>query len=287
MAPKAHVSKEKKEVVKKFTELVKKYPIVGSVNMEGLPTPQLQNMRAQLRNKVEIFMGKKRLMKIALQQAEKDNPGISKIIDYLKGMPALIFTSENPFTLYKTLQKNKSNAPAKAGQEAPNDVIVPAGPTGFAPGPIISELGGVGIKAGIENGKVIVKEDSKVISAGEEFSGKLASILARLGIEPMEIGLDLVATYEGGEIFTKDILAVDEQEYIDAIQRDAVAAFNLAMFINYPTADTIVPMVSKAASDARNLAINGTVLEKDVIEAIVAKAQRQAQGVATKVPEAQ
>jgi large subunit ribosomal protein L10 len=287
MAPKAHVSKEKKEVVKKFTELVKKYPIVGSVNMEGLPTPQLQNMRAQLRNKVEIFMGKKRLMKIALQQAEKDNPGISKIIDYLKGMPALIFTSENPFTLYKTLQKNKSNAPAKAGQEAPNDVIVPAGPTGFAPGPIISELGGVGIKAGIENGKVIVKEDSKVISAGEEFSGKLASILARLGIEPMEIGLDLVATYEGGEIFTKDILAVDEQEYIDAIQRDAAAAFNLAMFINYPTADTIVPMVSKAASDARNLAINGTVLEKDVIDAIVAKAQRQAQGVATKVPEAQ
>lgn len=287
MAPKAHVSKEKKEVVKRFKELMKNYPIVGSVNMEGLPTPQLQNMRAQLRGKVDIFMGKKRLIKIALQQAEKENPGISKLIEHLKGMPALIFTSENPFTLYKTLQKNKSNAPAKAGQEAPNDVIVPAGPTGFAPGPIISELGGVGIKAGIENGKVIVKEDSKVINAGEEFSGKLASILARLGIEPMEVGLDLVATCESGEIFTKDILAVDEQEYIDAVQHDAMAAFNLAMFISYPTADTIIPMVTKAASNARNLAINGTIFEKDVIDAIIAKAQRQAQGVATKVPEAQ
>ncbi|MFW6230519.1 MAG: 50S ribosomal protein L10 [Nanoarchaeota archaeon] len=283
---KAHVSQAKKEVVKKFKELIKKYPIVGSVNMEGLPTPQLQSMRAQLRDKVDIFMGKKRLMKIALNEVAKEKEGLDKLIDHLKGMPALIFTSENPFTLFKTLQKNKSSAPAKAGQEAPKDVVVPAGPTGFAPGPIISELGGVGIKAGIENGKVIVKEDSKVISAGETFSGKLASLLTRLGIEPMEIGLDLVATYEDGEIFTKDILAVDEQEYIDTVERFAAQAFNLAMFVEHPTAQTIGPLITKASQNARNLAINAPVFEADVMAEIVQKAQRQAQGVATKVPEA-
>ncbi len=286
MAPLAQISKEKKRVVDSYVKLIDSYPIVGCVNMEGLPTPQLQKMREQLRGKVEILMGKRRLINIALDRAEEKKPGIGKLKEYLKGMPALIFTSENPFTLYKTLQRNKSGAPAKAGQESPKDVVVPAGPTGFAPGPIISELGSVGIKAGIENGKVIVKEDSIVIKSGEAFSGKLASILGRLGIEPMEIGLDLTATFEDGEVFTKDVLAVDEQEYLDTISRFSTEAFNLSMFIEYPTKDNITHMISQAYNESMNLAVNAPVYEKEVMERIIAKAQSQAQGLASKTPDA-
>lgn len=284
MAPKAQISKQKRKVIETYVDLISKYPIVGSVNMEGLPTAQLQKMRAQLRGKVEIVMAKRRLIKIALKEAEKVKPGVSKLDPYLKGMPALIFTKENPFSLYKTLQKNKSNAPAKSGQEAPSDVVVPEGPTSFAPGPIISELGNVGIKAGIENGKVIVKEDSTVIKEGEKFNAALASLLTRLGIEPMEIGLDLVATFEDGDVFTKSILAVDEKEYMDNISTLASQAFNLAMFVDYPCSDTIVPMISKAAGDARNLAVNKTVFEKDIIGMILGKAEREALGVSSLVP---
>ncbi len=286
MAPLAKISEEKKKVVDNYLRLIDSYPIVGCVNMEGLPTPQLQKMREQLRGKVDIFMGKRRLIKIALEEAKSKKPGIDKLADHLKGMPALIFTSENPFTLYKTLQKNKSSAPAKEGQESPKDVVVPAGPTGFAPGPIISELGSVGIKAGIENGKVIVKEDSTVIKEGDKFTGKLASILTRLGVEPMEIGLDLTATYEDGEIFTKNILAVDEQEYLDTISRFSTEAFNLSMFVTYPTKDNITHLLSQAYSRSANLAVNAPVYEKDVIDKIIAKAQSQAQGLASKAPDA-
>ena len=285
MAPRAQIPEAKKKVVKHYVDLIKQYPIIGSVKMEGLPTAQLQKMREQLRGKVDIVMAKSRLIKIALDQVESEKPGISKLKDYMRGMPALIFTKDNPFALYKTLQKNKSGAPAKAGQEAPKDVVVPAGPTGFAPGPIISELGGVGIKAGIENAKVVIKADSTVIIEGEIFSQKLAGILTRLGIEPMEIGLDLVATYEDGEIFTKSTLNVDEDEYRQNIQMFASEAFNLAMFVAYPTSDTLVPMFVKAASESRNLAVNAPIYENDVIDMILAKAQAQAQSVASEVPE--
>ncbi len=284
--PKPHISEAKKNVVKKYVEMIKAYPIIGSVNMEGMPTAQVQNMREQLRGKVEIVMAKQRLMKIALKNCETDKPGISKLADHLKGMPALLFTKENPFSLYKSLQKNKSSAPAKGGQEAPNDVVVPAGPTGFAPGPIISELGEVGIKAGIENGKVIVKSDSLVIKAGETFSASLASLLSRLGIEPMEIGLDLVATYEDGDIYTKSVLAVDEDEYLNNITDNATQAFNLAMFIGYPCEETIGPLLTKAVTEARNLAINENIYTKDVMDALLGKAQRQAMGLASVAPEA-
>jgi len=66
-------------------------------------------------------------------------------------MPALLFTKENPFKLYNKLQKSKSSAPAKAGQTAPSEIVVPKGPTPFAPGPIIGELGALGIKTAVEN----------------------------------------------------------------------------------------------------------------------------------------
>ena len=74
---------------------------------------------------------------------------------HLKGMPALIFTKENPFSLFKTLKKSKTNAPAKANQTAPFDLIVPKGPTSFAPGPVIGELAILGIKSGVEINEII------------------------------------------------------------------------------------------------------------------------------------
>ena len=94
-------------------------------------------------------------------------------------------------------------------------------------------MGQVGVKAGIEAGKVAVKEDSVVAKEGSTINSQLASLLTRLGIEPMEIGLNLVAAYEGGSIFDKKILAVDEQEYIDNVTQASRWAFNLAMEIAF------------------------------------------------------
>ena len=45
--------------------------------------------------------------------------------------------------------------------------MIPAGPTPFAPGPIIGELGMLKIKAGIEAGKVVIKEDAHVAKKGD------------------------------------------------------------------------------------------------------------------------
>src|SRR3989338_4447040 len=156
----AHVAEYKKKIVADLVRQLVSSPIIGAVDMENLPAPQLQKMRAQLRGKVSFAMTKRRLMKIAIAQAKEKKKGVEEIEKYLKGMPALIFTNENPFKLYRMLEKNKSPAPAKAGQTAPRDIIVPAGPTSFAPGPIIGELGQIGIRTGVEGGKVSVKSDS-------------------------------------------------------------------------------------------------------------------------------
>jgi large subunit ribosomal protein L10 len=269
----AHVSQEKKDVVKEFATLIDKYKYVGAVNMENLPAKTMLKMRSQLRGSVLIKMSKRRLLTVALEQSKREN--MAQLIPHLKGMPALIFTQESPFKLFKTLKKNKSSAAIKGGQVAPKDIIVPAGPTSFAPGPVIGELGAVGIKSGVEGGKVAIKEDSKVASEGDVVSPALAALLTRLGIEPMEIGLDLRAVYEDGEILTKSVLDIDEDKYIMDITNCASQAFNLAVNSAYACSETITTLVQNAFSESRNLAINEDILTDITAGDTLSKAQSQ------------
>ena len=266
----------KKEIVKKLVNLIKEYPICGVVDLENLPSLQLQRMRQNLKGKAVVFMAKGRLIKIAVDEVAKDNPGIVKLKEVVGGMPAMIFTKDNPFKLYKILQKSKSSAPAKAGQAAPNDIYVKAGKTAFAPGPIIGELGQLGIKAGIEDGKVAIKEDKLVVKDGGVINAKTAEILARLGIEPMEVGLNLRGLLEGGVIFDKKVLAVDDEVYKSNIQIAYTETMNLAIKLGYVTKDTIKTLLSKAARDASALADSQDIITKDNIGKILAKAEAQA-----------
>lgn len=272
---KAHVAPYKKEIVTNLVNLFRDNPIIGVVNMENLPAPQLQQMRAQLRGKFYITMTKRRLMKLAIEESKSKKKNIEQIEAHLGGMPALIFTKENPFKLSKTLGKSKSPAPAKAGQTAPRDIMVNKGATSFAPGPIIGELAMAGIKAGVEGGKVAIKEDVVVVKAGEKIKPKVAEILTRLGIQPMEVGLDLVAVYENGLIYTRDVLSVDESEYKSRLSNASRWAFNLANYVAYPAKETIKVLLGKAFNDAKAIGVSQNILEKGIIDSLLAKAQMQ------------
>jgi large subunit ribosomal protein L10 len=279
----AHVSQKKKEIVKHVVEQLKESPIIGIVNMQSLPAQQLQAMREKLRKDVYLFMTKKRLMKIAFEQLEAEKPGISKLAEYFRGMPALLFTKENPFKLFKILKKNKSPAPAKPGQIAPNDIVVNAGPTNFAPGPIIGELGKFGIKTGVENGKLAIKNDTTVCKEGEVISDGLASILTRLGIQPMEVGLDLVAIYEKGVIFTKKVLDVDEEQFISDLQKLARDAFALSVEIGFTTKDNVEYLISKAHKEAFSLGLEAVIPTADNIDQLLIKATQQGNALKSKI----
>ena len=276
----AHVSDYKKKTVKEFSDLIKEYPIVGALDMENLSALQLQKMRQQLRGKVLIKMTKRRLLKYAFDAIKKDKKNIEQLVPHLKGMPAVLFTKENPFSLYKKIEKSKSKAPAKPGQKAPNDIVVPAGPTPFAPGPIISELGSVKIKAGIDKGKVVIKEDSLVAKEGDVINDTLASVLSRLGITPMEVGLNLTAVYEDGDIYTKDVLAIDEEEYVNNVAKAHSWSLNLAVFAGIPSKDTIELLLAKAFNDSKALALSENILADIVVEQLVGKAEAGAKSLA-------
>ena len=241
----------KQSRVKEIQDLVNKHKVIGIVDMENLPALQFMRMTRQLRGKAKIFMVKKRLIRIAFKNVKKEK--FDHFVDSMKGMPALIVSNEDPFKLYKEINKSKSSAAAKPGQIAPKDLVAPAGPTPFAPGPIIGELGQLGIKTGVEGGKVAIKEDKVLAKEGSVISDKAASLLAKLGVEPMEIGLNVLAIYDNGMIYTKDVLGIDEEQVLAELKQVAWESLAVALEIGYITKDTIQPLIIKAVREASAL----------------------------------
>jgi large subunit ribosomal protein L10 len=278
-----HVSEEKQQTVRELVKLIDESPVVAVVDMEQLPARNLASMRTKMRGKVHIVMTKKRVIQKAIEASKR--PEIGALKAHLKGMPALLFTKENPFSLFKTLKANQSKAPIKAGQVAPMDLAVQAGPTNFPPGPIIGELGGMGIKAGIDQGKVVIKADAVVAREGQVVSEKVAGFLSKMGMEPMRIGLKLTAAYENGEILDGKVLDIDETKFMADLQFCALAAKNLAFNATITLPENIEALIQKGHYDAAGLALEASLLTDDNSRAILAKAYWQAMGVAKYLPE--
>ncbi len=279
MAKTSKASPAKKAVVKKIVTLGKQYPIIGLLNMENLPAGSLLQMKKQLRGKVELVMTRKTLIQHGLKELKLQNG--EQLLGKITGMPALMFTKENPFALYKIIKKSKTPAAAKAGQLSPRDIVLQPGPTPFTPGPVISEFAQLGIKAGVEAGKVAIKQETTVVKEGEPINAKLASMLQRLGIEPMEIGLDLACVYEKGIIYPRSVLDIDEDKFMADLMGAVSGAFNLAIDITFINKDTIETLLGKAHREAKAVGVEGSVMEPELVEEILANAQRQAKAVAS------
>jgi len=270
----------KKEEVKRLQQELQHFNIIGIADMTSMPSPQLQKLRSTLKDSVKISMTKTRLLTLAIDNLTGKIPGIEELKKHLHGMPALVLTNDNPFKLAKILNKNKSTAPAKPGQLAPYDIFVPAGPTPFSPGPVIGELGSLGIKATIQEGKVTIKEDTLAAKEGEEISAGLAAMLTKLSIEPMEIGINLLATLEKGTIYSKSILSIDETVYLNNLKLAARRSFNLTLAIAYPTKQAIKLLLNKAALNADSLANSRNILTSKTAGKQLTKAEREAKTLA-------
>ena len=80
-------------------------------------------VRKVLRGNAEIFVVKNTLATRAMKQAGIKNA--EELMGHLTGQNALLFSNLDPFKLYLMLEKNRVSLAARAGDIAPNDIIVP------------------------------------------------------------------------------------------------------------------------------------------------------------------
>lgn len=279
----AHVAEWKKEEVKELKSLIDSHEVIGIVNLVDIPAKQLQKMRQSLNGKAIIRMSKKNLIDLAFKDCNDKKENIIDLSNHMDGQPAIVFTNMNPFKLFKILEDSKTSAPAKEGNVPDSDIIVTEGDTGFEPGPLLGELQQVGIPAKIDKGKIVVSKDHVLVKAGEPVSKQVASMLTRLDIQPMEVGIDLQVAYEEEAIYTSDLLTVDEEKTLADIQNAFSQAFNLSVNAGIPTKETIVAIVQNANSKSFNLAMNASILTSETTEPLIALANAEMLALASAI----
>ena len=277
------VSERKKKVLAEVREQMKEYPVIGMLDMHKMPGRQLHEIRDKLRGEAVIRMVKKRLITRALEQSDAE--GVRGLISHVSGEPALILSSTDPFKLARKIEKSKSKAAAKPGDTAPEDIMIKAGPTSLPPGPVIGELQKVKLPAGVQGDKIHIMKDTVIAREGDEISEDVAGILAKLGIEPMEIGLTMTAAWESGTIYPAGILFTPLEEYEKQVMDAASSAFKLSISINHFTDETVPFLLTKASQEARALATSADIITSDTVGAVLAKASAQADALAGMVKE--
>ncbi len=288
MSTKTHrIPQWKIEEVEELAELIRKHKVIALADLTKIPTKQLQIIRKNLRNKVVFRVTKNTLFKLAAEKAGLKN--FEELRKYLEGSNLFLFTNINPFELVLLLEKYKARAPAKPGDIAPTEIVIPAGSTGIPPGPMLSVFGRLKIPTRVQQGSIWISKDTVVAKPGDKISPELASILQKLGIEPIEIKIQLKAAYDEGLIIPKERLIVDLEEYKNNIIEAHQNALKIGIEIAYPEPTILELTLTKAYLNALMLAVETSIITPETIELIIARAEAQAKALASvlaqKVPE--
>ncbi len=242
------VKEQKIRAVEKLKDDFGNYKVVGIIDLFKLPTKQMQEIKKKLDGRVAVKIAKKSILLRALEASQH----LKVLENHLPSQSALLFTNEDPFRIYLTISNLKSETFAKEGDVTEEEIIVYPGPTNLLPGPVISEFAKVKIPAGVEGGKIAIKKETLVAKKGDAISKDLSSILRKLGIRPIKVGLNVVCLFDGN-LYLKDSLGLVGEGYLNKIREAFSQALNLSVAINYPTKENIGYLLSKAYNQAKYL----------------------------------
>jgi len=277
---------QKAEEVEEIKKLVQRHNALGVASLQKVRAAQLQELKKKLKDIARVQVIKNTLMKRALAEL-KDKSNLEKLEDFLNGSNIFLFTDLNPFKLALLLERGRVKTTAKAGDVAAIDVIVSAGNTGLPPGPIISQLGSVGLPTRIEAGSVWVNRDTLVAKKGDIIDARLAGVLSKLGIKPVEVGLILKAIYENGLVITEELLHLDLNGFKRNIMEAQLNAFNLSINTAYPLSENINLLIQVAHRRAISLALNATIPTNETIGDLLRKAHLEGLSLSAKLPKAE
>ena len=250
--------KKKAQMYQLLQDLPKKYNVTALVRLEKVRASQLLPLRKKLLGEVEIVSIKDKVAKKSLEKL--DIPGIEKMKEKLTGQCVFMFTNMSPFKLNVLLGKNKVLLTARGGDIASIDVVVPPKNTGIAPGPMLTEFKENKIPTKIDQGTIWILKETTPVKKGEPISAKLAALLGKLDIKPIEAKIILNSALSEGILFAEEELVVDVEKFKEKLIQAAQEAKSLSIEIGYITPDNAEQLISKAAQSARSLSIESGFL---------------------------
>ena len=269
--------KRKTQMYQQLQELPKKYKVLALVKMTKVRASQTLPLRKKLKGEVEFVSIKDKVAQKALEKV--DVPGIKEIIEELKGQCMFMFTNMSPFKLNVLLAKNKMMLAARGGDISSIDIVVPAKNTGIAPGPMLTEFKEAGIPTKIDQGTIWISKETTPVKKGQVINDKLAPLLGKLDIKPVEAGIALYSAIEDGLKYSEEELVIDVEKIRDEFAQAHQQAISLSIEAAYVTPENIGLILSKAAQSGRSVSIESGFMTDETKEQILQKADSQARAL--------
>jgi len=245
------IPESKIRAVKEMSELIKKKRTILVASIKGIPASQFNEIAKKLRGKAIVKVPKKNLIFRAIDSSE--NEELKKLKEKIVDSIAVLFSDIDSFELASELLEKKNPAKAKAGQEAPEDIEIPEGPTDLVPGPAISELGALGIQIQIDKGKIRIKQPKVIVKKGDKISQAAADVMSKLDIKPFSIGFIPLSAFDTKENKIYLEIKIDREKTLNELKYAFGKSLSFAVGIGYTSKDTIRFLLSKAISHERRL----------------------------------
>lgn len=268
---KSRGSKIKQKESENLSKTISKYKTIALVDMETFPSSSFEEIKKVFRGSVEFVYTKKVIIYNALKSANKE---LAETLMSIR-MPALALSNEDPFDIANIVMENKTYCRIKAGDTAPDDIVLPAGPTPFQPGPMLSQFSSIGVKTKNEGGKISIISDTTVVKRGEKVPEKIATILSSMDITPKELLLSITIASNGGIMFGRSVLYKSRGEYISEISAAFQRSLSLSISRSILNKYSIKPVIKKIYIGVKFLSVNRNIVSKATIKDIIAKATMQ------------
>jgi large subunit ribosomal protein L10 len=274
--------KGKKELYQQMLELPKSYNVIALSKVSKVRSTQWMKRGKKLHKEIIIKVIKNRVTQRAFEKIS-DVQGIDKLSSQLEGQCALMFTNISPFKLNLIFDQNKVFLLAKGGDITKTEIMIPSGDTGITPGPVLSEFKEANVPTKIDQGTIWVSRDTIVAKPADVISTKLASLLSKLNIKPIEAGIVVNYAIADKLVFAEDDLRIDLNEIKNELGRSFNESISLAVESSYFTRESMGYLLSKASRQAQYLALESNYLSKDTAGQIISTEEMKARNLVDKL----
>ena len=265
----------KLDTISEVEESIKSNKTLALCNLHKVRATQLMKLRKNFKDELKIRVVKNTLSKIAVKNSSLKIS--TEILESISAQQAFIFTNMNPFQLYLLLEKGKVDLPARDGDIASGEIVVPSGNTGMQPGPDLSAFKAFNIPTRIDAGSIFVSEDTIVAKKGDVIKSSLAALLSKLDIKPIKAGVKLDVAFMENLVYNSDDLSINLDDYRDSLIISYRNALDLAVSEEYFTKETVPLILADAYNKSKNLSVESNYLTEDNASMLIAKKQLEAQ----------
>jgi large subunit ribosomal protein LP0 len=244
------VPARKQDYANRLNNYLDNYAQAMTICVTNVGSKSIALQRKKLRQKnIHILMGKNTIIRKVLNvRAERleaaGNTAAAaqalRMLEMVEGNIGFVFvpSDQDVGAVREVITSERVQTAAKAGIAAPDDVVVPAGPTGQDPSQT-SFFQALDIPTKINRGQVEIVSDVKLVTKGEKVNRSAAELLVMLNIKPFYYGITVNHIYQNGDVFPADVLDISSSDIAQAFNNAVREVAALCLALNYPTAASV------------------------------------------------